>query len=82
MDLTKEASRGESKFEISTLSVNPTLRGWGGQVLDAKDYNYIFFHCLMIVRIDAKAWGVGGSNLSVGLTLSLLISNFDSLLNN
>ena len=29
--------RDESKFEISTLSVNPTLRGWGGQVLDAKD---------------------------------------------
>ena len=34
----------------------------------------------MIVRIDAKAWGVGGSNLSVGLTLSVLISNFDSSL--
>ena len=32
----------------------------------------------MIVRIDAKAWGVAGSNLSVGLTLSVLISNFDS----
>ena len=32
----------------------------------------------MIVRIDAKAWGGGGSNLSVGLTLSVLISNFDS----
>ena len=32
----------------------------------------------MIVRIDAKTWGGGGSNLSVGLTLSVLISNFDS----
>ena len=32
----------------------------------------------MIVRIDTKAWGVGGSNLNVGLTLSVLISNFDS----
>ena len=34
--------RGESKFEISTLSVNPTLRRWGGQVFDAKDYNFGF----------------------------------------
>ena len=34
--------RGESKFEISTLSVNPTLRGWGAQVLDAKDCNFGF----------------------------------------
>ena len=25
--------RGESKFEIRTLSVNPTLRGWGGSTL-------------------------------------------------
>ena len=29
--------RGESKFEIRTLSVNPTLRGWGSQPFDAKD---------------------------------------------
>ena len=36
--------RGESKFEISTLSVNPTLRGWGGQVLDAKDCNFCFLN--------------------------------------
>ena len=34
--------RGESKFEISTLSVNPTLRGWGGQPFDAKDCNFVF----------------------------------------
>ena len=38
----KKWLRGESKFEISTLSVNPTLRGWGGQVLDAKDCNFGF----------------------------------------
>ena len=47
-------------------------------MLDAKDA-ILAFHCLMkYFRIDAKAWGVGGSNLSVGLTLSVLISNFDS----
>ena len=34
--------RGESKFEILTLSVNPTLRGWGGQPFDAKDCNCFF----------------------------------------
>ena len=34
--------RGESKFEIRTLSVNPTLRGWGGQPFDAKDCNCVF----------------------------------------
>ena len=40
---------------------------------------HLVFHCLMIVRIDAKAQaGGGGSNLSVGLTLRVLISNFDS----
>ena len=34
--------RGESKFEISMLSVNPRLKGWGGQVLDAKNCNFGF----------------------------------------
>ena len=34
--------RGESKFEISTLSANLTLRGWGDQVLDANDCNFGF----------------------------------------
>ena len=29
--------RGESKFETSTLSVNPKLRGWEGQPFDAKE---------------------------------------------
>ena len=36
------AVRGESEFENSMLSVNPTLRGWIGQVLDAKDCNCLF----------------------------------------
>ena len=26
--------RGESKFEKCTLSVNPTFRGWGDNVID------------------------------------------------
>ena len=34
--------RGESNFEISTLSVNPTLSGWGSQVFDDKDCNFGF----------------------------------------
>ena len=70
------AVRGESKFEISTLRVNRTLRGWGVRCLTLS-IAILVFHCLMIVRIDAKAWGVGGSNLRIGLTLSVLISNFD-----
>ena len=40
--------RGESKFEISTLSVNPTRRR-GGQPFDDKDCN---------------CWGVGGQTLA------------------
>ena len=34
--------RGESKYDFRTVSVQWTLRGWGGQVLDAKDCNCIF----------------------------------------
>ena len=71
--------RGESKFEISTLSVNPTLRGVGeGVRCLTLRIAILVFHCLMIVRIDAKAWGVRESNLIVGLMLRVLISNFDS----
>ena len=55
--------RGESKFEISTLSVNPTLRGWGVNPLTLR-ITVVFFVKNWWCRIDAKAWGVGGQTLA------------------
>ena len=70
--------RGESKYEFRTVSVQWTLRGWGGQVVekvDAKECNCVFF----IVKRNT-GWtlrpGGGGSNLTVHWTLTVRISNF------
>ena len=40
--LTLACVRGESKYDFRTVSVQWTLRGGGGQVLDAKDCNCKF----------------------------------------
>ena len=51
-------------------------------MLDAKDCNFDFslFNEILTTNsvLTLRPGGVGGSNLSVGLTLSVLISNFDS----
>ena len=69
--------RGESKFEFHALSVNLTLRGWGGQPIDAKD-------CIRFLRstrskfddagLMLRPWGGGGSNISIRLTVGVGIT--------